>query len=269
MDPNDRLRRTPKTKINTVTAQTTSPPRLRIGRFGLYTPSKVAWALGTFGFVLSAIFLTRIYYVYRYRQSAEVISEETHRVGVLLDRHITGLIKDVDDWIVKRPRDAKFYKYPSPPPVLGVRAVRVYKLTGLVAEWTDAATQGQKFGIENILIREANTRLASLGGELVALSWVSRDQSKVMMVFDRANFNLTFAVTPELAGRVSMVVVNSMEQVLLQTSREIQFEVFRENMAYKYDGRGTIEVRDLGKDIMAYLSIPSTQGLVLIGRLAR
>lgn len=252
-----------------MSAATTSPPRLRLGRFGRYTPSAVAWGLGTFGFILAAIFLTRIYHVYQYRRTAETVSEETHRVGVLLDRHITGLIKDVDDWVVQRPREAKFYRYPSPPAVLGVRAVRVYKLTGLVGEWTDAATEGQKFGLETILVREANTRLVSLGGDLLALFWVSRDQSKVMLVLDRAHFNLTFAVAPELADRVSMVAVNSMEQVLLTTSRELSFEVFRENMGYKYDGRGAIEVRDLGRDILAYLSIPSTQGLVLIGRVSR
>lgn len=235
----------------------------------MYTPSSVAWGLGTFGFILAAIFLVRIYQVYKYRATAEVISEETHRVGVLLDRHIASLIKDVDDWVVQRPREAKFYRYPTAPPILGIRAVRVYKLTGLVGEWTDAATEGQRFGMETILVREANTRLVSLGGDLLALFWVSRDQSKIMLVFDRANFNLTFTVAPELANRVSMVAVNSMEQVLLKTTPDLEFEVFRENMAYRYDGRGSIEVRDMGKDIFAYLSIPSTQGLVLIGRLPR
>lgn len=235
----------------------------------MYTPSYIAWILGTFGFILSAVFLIRIYSVYKYRATAEVVSEETHRVGVLLDRHISGLIKDVDNWIVTRPRDAKFYRYPSPPAVLGIRAIRVYKLTGLVGEWTDAATEGQKFGIENILVREANTRLVSVGGDLLALFWVSKDQSKIMMVFDKANFNLTFTTLPELGSRISMVAVNSLEQVLLKSTPTLDFEPFRENMGYRYDGRGSIEVRDQGKDILAYLSIPSTQGLVLIGRLAR
>jgi hypothetical protein len=252
-----------------VSARTARPVRVKVGSLGDWSPSSIAWALGTFGFVLSSVFLIRIFYVYKYRQATVIVSEEVHRVGVLLDRHITGLMEDVDKWVITRPRESKYYRYPRPPAVLGVRAVRVHKPNGLVAEWTDAATAGQKFGMEAILIRETHTRLVSLGGELLALTWVSKDQDKILIIFDRANFNLVFAVAPELQGRVTLAAINSMEQVILQTSKQLEFEIFRGDFQYKYDGRGAIEVKDLGKDIMAFLSVPSTRGLVLVGRMAR
>lgn len=252
-----------------MTTTTVKDFKIRMGPIGSWSPSMIAWALGTFSFALSAVFLVRIHFVYRYRQQAEIVSEEVHQVGVLVDRHISGIIKEVDEWVVKRPRQTAFHRFTSPPAVLGVRAVRVYGPTGLVAEWTRDTNENQQYGIEKILIRDANTRLVNLGGDLMGLSWIAKDQSKILLAFDKASFNLVFRVRPEVRSQVSMALVNSMEQVLLQSEKQLHFEVFRTDVQYRYDGRGTIYLKDLGADILAFLSLPSTKGLVLIGRTAR
>lgn len=245
------------------------PVKVKIGKLGAWTPSSIAWALGTFSYVLASVFLVRIYYVHRYRHNTEVIYEEVHRAGVLIDRHIQGLLKDVDNWVEKQPSSTTYTRLDKSPAVLGVRAVRVYKKFAVVSEWTDPTTTGERFGIENILIRDPNTRLVSMGRTLMALAWTRKDLSKVVMVFDRDSFNLVFTVSPQLQGQVSLAIVNSMEQIIFQSDDPLPFEVFRSDVQYRYDGQGTVEVQDLGRDLLAFLSIPSVRGAVLIGRVGR
>lgn len=239
--------------------------------------TKFGWALGTFGFILAAVFLIRMYAVYQHRLKEDRITIQVERAGLLLQRTLEGQMRDIETWAFRdlakggvllsnADRSAlNVSEKSSKPPIWGVRAVRFYQMNGMVAQWNDESVRNVRFGLEPMLMREAETRLMQLNEKLVGLSWVSRSQTKVLLAMDKAGFLELTSDDPE----ISLVLVNSSEQVLATSRATLDFEVFRPDFQYKYDGRGQVETASLEKEILGYYSVPGFKGLVLIGRYKR
>lgn len=234
-----------------------------------WTPSWTAWALGTFGFVLAAVFLIRIYIVYQYRDHSGVLQEETLRVGILLDRQIQQIISDVDSWRTKVGVKPQFQKLRYGPPVPHAVAYRVYMDESFRGEWLADGYEKRKIGVEGIVVRDPETRFVSAGADFMALSWRGKDQSKNFLVLERTAFRGIFKIEESLKSRISMLLMNSMNHMLLQSERSLNSESFRGTIQYQYDGRGVVQIQDLGHDVLAFLSIPSAKGLVLMARTSR
>lgn len=173
-------------------------------------------------------------------------------------------MKDTEDW-VKAPARGQ----DRGPAVLGLVAARVYQNKQLVRQWESAATAGTQYKLEGYLANELPTRMVLMGGNSVGLAWTDSGQRRIVLIFDKASFNLVFVVTNEYRERVAVALINTMDQVLLESEKQLHFEKYQKAVSYQYNGQGTIDIHNSDQDILAFMSVPRVKGMVLIGRISR